>query len=131
MIKKILEVVRVIFMISLMVGIILFCAYSDTHYSRTGFIKHAGLPNLYIFTDSNGNIWEFVDEDIYTRAARLCKNTKSKQDKMRDVLCEELKEQVEAVLQTEEDSFSRRMTDGDAPQMAILRADEMGKWAEV
>ena len=64
MIKKILEVVRVIFMISLMVGIILFCAYSDTHYSRTGFIKHAGLPNLYIFTDSNGNIWEFVDEDI-------------------------------------------------------------------
>ena len=37
---------------------------------------------------------EFVDEDIYTRAARLCKNTKSKQDKMRDALCEELKEQV-------------------------------------
>lgn len=37
---------------------------------------------------------EFVDEDIYTRAARLCKNTKSKQDKMRDKLCEELKEQV-------------------------------------
>ncbi len=37
---------------------------------------------------------EFVDEDIYTRAARLCKNIKSKQDKMRDKLCEELKEQV-------------------------------------
>ena len=37
---------------------------------------------------------EFVDEDIYTRAARLCKNIKSKQDKMRDTLCEELKEQV-------------------------------------
>lgn len=37
---------------------------------------------------------EEVDEDIYTRAARLCKNTKSKQDKMRDALCEELKEQV-------------------------------------
>ena len=37
---------------------------------------------------------EEIDEDIYTRAARLCKNTKSKQDKMRDVLCEELKEQV-------------------------------------
>lgn len=37
---------------------------------------------------------EFIDEDIYTRAARLCKNTKSKQDKMRDKLCEELKEQV-------------------------------------
>lgn len=37
---------------------------------------------------------DFIDEDIYTRAARLCKNTKSKQDKMRDALCEELKEQV-------------------------------------
>lgn len=37
---------------------------------------------------------EEIDEDIYTRAARLCKNTKSKQDKMRDALCEELKGQV-------------------------------------
>ena len=37
---------------------------------------------------------EEIDEDIYTRAARLCKNTKSKQDKMRDALCDELKEQV-------------------------------------
>lgn len=37
---------------------------------------------------------ETIDEDIYTRAARLCKNTKAKQDKMRDTLCEELKGQV-------------------------------------
>ena len=37
---------------------------------------------------------ETIEEDIYTRAARLCKNTKSKQDKMRDSLCEELKKQV-------------------------------------
>ncbi len=37
---------------------------------------------------------ETIEEDIYTRAARLCKNTKSKQDKMRDSLCEELKEQI-------------------------------------
>lgn len=35
-----------------------------------------------------------VDEDIYTRAARLCKNAKSRQDKMRDSLCEKLKEDV-------------------------------------
>lgn len=38
---------------------------------------------------------EEVDEDIYTRAARLCKNTKSRQDKMRDTLCDELKEKVD------------------------------------
>lgn len=37
---------------------------------------------------------ETIEEDIYTRAARLCRNTKSKQDKMRDALCEELKGQV-------------------------------------
>ena len=38
---------------------------------------------------------EETDEDIYTRAARLCKNTKSRQDKMRDTLCEELKEKAD------------------------------------
>ena len=32
-----------------------------------------------------------IEEDIYTRAARLCKNIKSRQDKMRDDLCEEVK----------------------------------------
>lgn len=37
---------------------------------------------------------EIIDEDIYTRAARLCKNIKSRQDKMRDELCEELKADV-------------------------------------
>ena len=36
-----------------------------------------------------------MDEDIYTRAARLCKNAKSRQDKLRDSLCEELKEDVD------------------------------------
>lgn len=37
---------------------------------------------------------ETIDEDIYTRAARLCKNIKSRQDKMRDALCEQLKADV-------------------------------------
>lgn len=64
MIKKVLEIIKIIFMVGLVIGVILFCAYSDTHYSRTGFIKHSELPNLYTFIDSNGNVWEFVDEDI-------------------------------------------------------------------
>lgn len=38
---------------------------------------------------------EEVEEDIYTHVARLCKNTKSKQDRMRDVLCDELKAKVD------------------------------------
>ena len=37
---------------------------------------------------------EMTEEDVYTYVARLCKNTKSKQDRMRDNLCEELKGQV-------------------------------------
>lgn len=37
---------------------------------------------------------EEIEEDIYTHVARLCKNAKSKQDRMRDSLCEELKKQV-------------------------------------
>lgn len=35
-----------------------------------------------------------IEEDIYTRAARLCKNIKSRQDKMRDELCEEVKDDI-------------------------------------
>lgn len=64
MIKKVLEIIKIIFMVGLVIGVILFCAYSDTHYSRTGFIKHSEIPNLYVFTDSNGNAWEFIDENI-------------------------------------------------------------------
>lgn len=37
---------------------------------------------------------EIVDEDIYTRVARLCKNIKSRQDKLRNELCDELIEDV-------------------------------------
>ena len=36
-----------------------------------------------------------IEEDIYTHVSRLCKNTKSKQDRMRDVLCDELKAKVD------------------------------------
>ena len=64
MIKKGFEVVKIIFIISLIVSIILFCAYSDTHYSRTGFIKSTNISNLYTFTDSNGHVWEFTDNNI-------------------------------------------------------------------
>lgn len=36
----------------------------------------------------------FVDEDIYARAARLCKNIKSRQDKLRNELCDSLIDNV-------------------------------------
>ena len=38
---------------------------------------------------------EEIEEDIYTHVSRLCKNTKSKQDRMRDVLCDELRAKVD------------------------------------
>lgn len=67
---------------------------------------------------------EYVDEDIYTRVARLCKNTKSKQDKMRDALCEELKEQVN----TEDKVAILIATDADAGIIG-LSTMRLAEWA--
>lgn len=67
---------------------------------------------------------EFVDEDIYTRAARLCKNTKSKQDKMRDKLCEELKEQV-----NQEDKVAILVADDADSGIVGLATMRLAEWA--
>lgn len=67
---------------------------------------------------------EFTDEDIYTRAARLCKNTKAKQDKMRDSLCEELKEQVNP----EDKAAVLIATDADAGIIG-LSTMKLAEWA--
>lgn len=64
MINKIFEIIKVILMCGIIVFIIFFCAYSDTHYTREGFISHGESKDLYIFTDFNGHMWEFTDENI-------------------------------------------------------------------
>lgn len=67
---------------------------------------------------------EFIDEDIYTRAARLCKNIKSKQDKMRDKLCEELKEQV-----NQEDKVAILVANGADAGIVGLSTMRLAEWA--
>lgn len=65
-----------------------------------------------------------IDEDIYTRAARMCKNTKSKQDKMRDALCEELKEQV-----NQEDKVAVLVASDSDAGIVGLSAMRLADWA--
>lgn len=68
---------------------------------------------------------EIVDEDIYTRAARLCKNAKARQDKMRDNLCEELKADV-----NKEDKVIMLAAPEDAdPGIIGLAAMRLADWA--
>lgn len=67
---------------------------------------------------------EEIEEDIYTHVARLCKNAKSKQDRMRDSLCEELKKQVNP-----EDRVAVLIaTDADAGIVG-LSAMRLAEWA--
>lgn len=67
---------------------------------------------------------EFIDEDIYTRAARLCKNIKAKQDKMRDVLCEDLKEQVNS-----EDKVAILIAENADAGIVGLSTMRLAEWA--
>ena len=67
---------------------------------------------------------EFIDEDIYMRVARLCKNIKSKQDKMRDKLCEELKEQV-----NQEDKVAILIANGADSGIVGLSTMRLAEWA--
>ena len=49
-VKKFFNIVKVILITCLCFGVVLFCAYSDTHYIRTGYIKHK-YKNIYTFID--------------------------------------------------------------------------------
>lgn len=44
--------------------LILFCAYTDTHYKRTGWIQTTGIKNEFEFVDTRGNVWRFSDYDL-------------------------------------------------------------------
>lgn len=68
---------------------------------------------------------EVISEDIYTRAARLCKNAKSRQDKMRDELCDELKADINP-----EDKILMMAAPDDAdPGIIGLAAMRLADWA--
>lgn len=62
MINKVIKGIKYCIGIGLCISVLFICAYSDTHYTRTGFIKHTANPNLYIFTDTSGNDWEIIND---------------------------------------------------------------------
>ena len=63
-VEKIIAVLKGVALGLLFLFVILFCAYSDTHYKRTGWIKTTGTVHVFEFTDTTGNVWEFEDENL-------------------------------------------------------------------
>ena len=64
--KIIFKIIKTIFVIGIMFFLLIILAYSETHYTRTGFVKRKAVTlNTYYFYDSTGNIWEFdTDENL-------------------------------------------------------------------
>ena len=100
-------------------GMIRIGSYEDRDLLFRAFIE---TDEVFPYKKRGGDI---VDEDIYTRAARLCKNTKSRQDKMRDDLCDVLKTDVNP-----EDKIVMLATPEDSdPGIIGLAAMRLADWA--
>ena len=57
---NIIKGIKVTFVIIMMLSIMLLIAYSETHYTRTGFVKKKCMTtDEYYFYDSKGNVWLF------------------------------------------------------------------------
>ncbi len=56
-------IIKSIFAIIVIVGIMFLLAYSETHYNRTGFVKYNG-DNVYTFKDETGHMWDFYSNTI-------------------------------------------------------------------
>ena len=62
--KLITKTVKVVLGIVIFIGILLILAYSETHYTRTGFVKRKAVTlNDYYFYDSTGNVWVFSTDE--------------------------------------------------------------------
>lgn len=56
--------VKFVFGSCLVLSILFLLAYSETHYTRTGFVKKkAFTTDDYYFYDSQDNVWEFATEE--------------------------------------------------------------------
>jgi hypothetical protein len=56
-------IIKTVLTITVIVGIMVLLAYSETHYKRTGFVKCNG-ENVYTFKDESGNMWDFYSNEI-------------------------------------------------------------------
>ena len=60
------RIIRVVLGVIVVLSVLFLLAYSETHYTRTGFVKRKAVTlNEYYFYDSTGNVWLFEsDEDL-------------------------------------------------------------------
>ena len=65
MFNKVIKGIKYGLGIAIFIAFLFFCAYSDTHYTRIGYIKHRKQPNLYVFIDETKNEWEFINSDLF------------------------------------------------------------------
>lgn len=63
-------IIKTIFTITIIVGIMFFLAYSETHYNRTGFVKYNG-NSVYTFKDETGHMWDFYSDTIIPANAHI------------------------------------------------------------
>ncbi len=61
---NIIKGVKIVLVFVMMLSIMLLLAYSETHYTRTGFVKKKCMTtDEYSFYDSTGNVWTFETEE--------------------------------------------------------------------
>lgn len=60
--KKTIIILKSVFIIVLVVGLLYFVAYNETHYSKTGTISQQN--GISTFTDHHGNQYDFYTDEI-------------------------------------------------------------------
>ena len=60
------KIFRVVLGLTVIISVLWLLAYTETHYTRTGFVKKKAITlNDYYFYDSKGNVWMFeTDEEL-------------------------------------------------------------------
>lgn len=62
--RLIIKTIKIILGIAVAIGVLLILAYSETHYTRTGFVKRKAVTlNDYYFYDSTGDVWVFSTDE--------------------------------------------------------------------
>lgn len=62
--ELIIRTIRVMLGIVVVLSVLFLLAYSETHYTRTGFVKRKAVTlNEYYFYDSTGNVWVFATDE--------------------------------------------------------------------
>ena len=67
---KIKNIIKTTFVFIFILSIMVFLAYSETHYSRVGVVKHNN-GSIYTFKDNKGNNWAFNTNEIIPANAKV------------------------------------------------------------